>query len=873
MRTPELIATHGNTDFDAFAAMVAVRKLYPEAQISLGGAVNRNVREFQALHADVIPVIDPVDVDRESVRRLILVDTVHANRLGDLGDLCGREGVQVVAFDHHAHPDDLPEYLDPSALVSSTDGSLVTLLVRIIAERGIPVTPFEATVFALGIHEDTGSLTFATTTTRDAEALAYCMRAGADTGLLEKWLTTALTPAQRVTLAAALETAVELPVTEATVLVSALRKDLYVEGVSVVAHRVMDLTGADAYFLLVEMEGRVFVTARSRGGRVDVAAALRPVGGGGHASAASAVVKDRGLDNVAAAVSAAVPAAVAPTRVARDAVQDGPPVMAHTALVDEAALVCRRDALGGVGVVRDGELVGRVALADLERASAHGLGHAPVKAVMTGRVPLVWAETALDRVALRLAQDEVGWLPVVADRPAEEVVDAVTLASLLGIVSRRAVAGAPAPEPAAPPTVNLAGPLAELGLDELFRQVQAVAAGVRGCYLVGGAVRDLLLGEPGFDVDLAVEGDGIAFATELAARLKGHVRPHAKFGTAVVVADTPSGRLKVDVASTRAESYAYPGALPKVEHASIRSDLARRDFSINAMAVSLKPETFGDLYDFFGGREDLLARRIVVLHNLSFIEDPTRILRAIRYESRYGLRMDEHTLNLARACCAMDLIGDLSSARLRDELVSLLDEEKVDFALRRAEELGVWPAVHGRLRADERTRALVRRGDDLRRLHHLEAEVPSWRFRLVWLLRDLTPEEITAWATRMRLRAHDAAVVARAQVVARRLVDRVARGPSEAELYDLAAAEPLEAVLAAMALDPSGIAADRLAHFVDVARHVRLEIRGDDLLELGFSPGPRLGEVLRSILHLKLNGVVTGRADELEAAAQMREPA
>ena len=204
MRTPELIATHSNTDFDAFAAMVAAHKLYPEAQISLGGAVNRNVREFQALHADAIPVIDPADVDRDSVRRLVLVDTVHANRLGDLGDLCGREGVQVVAFDHHAHPGDLPEYLDADALVSSNDGSLVTLLVRIIAERGIPVTPFEATVFALGIHEDTGSLTFATTTTRDAEALAYCMRAGADTELLEKWLTNALTPAQRVTLAAAL---------------------------------------------------------------------------------------------------------------------------------------------------------------------------------------------------------------------------------------------------------------------------------------------------------------------------------------------------------------------------------------------------------------------------------------------------------------------------------------------------------------------------------------------------------------------------------------------------------------------------------------------------------------------------------------------
>ena len=287
------------------------------------------------------------------------------------------------------------------------------------------------------------------------------------------------------------------------------------------------------------------------------------------------------------------------------------------------------------------------------------------------------------------------------------------------------MAGAPQREPAAPVTANLAGLLGELGLDDLLRHVQAVAAGVRGCYLVGGAVRDLLLREPGFDVDLAVEGDGIAFATELAARLKGHVRPHEKFGTAVVVSEGAAGRLRVDVASTRAESYEYPGALPKVEHAGIRSDLARRDFSINAMAVSLKPETFGDLFDYFGGREDLDARRIVVLHNLSFIEDPTRILRAIRYESRYGLRMDGHTLNLARACCAMDLVGDLSSARLRDELVSLLDEEKVDFALRRAEELGVWPAIHGRLRVDADTRRLVRRADGLRDAHRLEDEAAA----------------------------------------------------------------------------------------------------------------------------------------------------
>jgi tRNA nucleotidyltransferase (CCA-adding enzyme) len=830
--------------------------------------VNRNVREFQALYADLIPVVDPGDVERDSVRRLILVDTVHANRLGDLGDLCGREGVQIVAFDHHTHEGDLPAFIPPDNLVTSSDGALVTLLVRIVAERGIPITPFEATVFALGIHEDTGSLTFSTTTPADAEALALCMLRGADTALLEKWLANALSAAQRRTLAAALEAAEELPVAAATVLLSALRQDLYVEGVSVVAHRVMDLTGCDAYFLLVAMENRVFVTARSRGGRLDVAKALAVVGGGGHSAAASAVIKDRPLDEVAAAVAAAVPAAIVAVRTVRDVLVPLPPPVELSTSIDEAALQCRREGLGGVVVTDAGRLVGKVALVDLERAAAHGLGHAPVKAVMTSRVTVIAADTPLEHAAARIAQEEIGWAPVARDASAAQIAGG----DLLGAVTRRAVAGdVGAPEPPAPVVANLAGPLGELGLDGLLRQIQAVAAGVRGVYLVGGAVRDLLLGEPGFDVDIAVEGDGIALAGDLAARLKGHVRPHEKFGTAVVVADDAAGgRQRVDVASTRSESYAYPAALPKVEHAGIRSDLARRDFTINAMAVSLKPETYGDLLDYYGGMTDLAARRIVVLHNLSFIEDPTRVLRAIRYENRYGLRMDEHTFNLARACCAMDLVGDLSSARLRDELIALLEEERVDFSLRRMEELGLTPSIHGRLRAGATTRDLVHRGDRARAARHLEGEMPRWRLRLVWMLRDLEPEEIAMWAERMRIRRHDSEVLERALVVGRRLVDRVARGPSEADLYEFARGEPLEAVLAAVALDETGIAAERLGGFLEVTRHVKLAIGGEDLLALGFDASPELGEVLRSVLHLRLNGVVRSRDEELAAAARLR---
>jgi len=234
-----------------------------------------------------------------------------------------------------------------------------------------------------------------------------------------------------------------------------------------------------------------------------------------------------------------------------------------------------------------------------------------------------------------------------------------------------------------------------------------VAAAYRGAYLVGGAVRDLLLDEGVSDIDIAVEGDGIEFARELAARLGGRVRTHQKFQTAVIVVERAVGEagapLRVDVASTRTEFYDYPAALPKVEHATIRGDLARRDFSINAMAVSLNPRDFG--------RPARLLRRpprpARAAHQGApqpeLHEDPTRIFRAVRYEDRYGFRMDRHTLALARACSEMDLIGDLSSARLRDELVLLLDEPRISFTLGRLRELGLQHALHPRLALDDRS--------------------------------------------------------------------------------------------------------------------------------------------------------------------------
>jgi tRNA nucleotidyltransferase (CCA-adding enzyme) len=874
MSAIELIATHSNTDFDGFAAMVAAHKLYPEARMVLSGAVNRNVREFRTLFADEIPCSDAAAIDLAAVRRLILVETFHANRLGELGPLTERPDVEILVFDHHRPEGAVPAFIDPANVVTSDDGSLVTLMLRIIAERGLEVTPLEATVFALGIHEDTGSLTFPTTTVRDVEALAFCMRQGANQRVIERFLHNPLSAPQRELLLRVLERARPVAAGGLDVLVAALRGAEYIEGVSLVVHKAMDVANCDALVLLVEMEQRVFVTARSRVAALDVGALLKALGGGGHAAAASAIVKGAPLATVRRRVVAALRRARTAAPTAATLMSQPVHWVSIDATVDEARVICERYGYGGLSVADGEHLVGAVSRRDLDRAVRHRLGHAPVKAVMLSTTLTLPAATPIDEVTNVLARDPVGRVPVVVDAASGpvavgDVIGVVTRSDLLRALhaSDHADAGAAA--------ASLAPELAALGLDDVFAEVQAVAAAYRGVYLVGGAVRDLVLEERVSDVDIAVEGDGVAFARELGARLGGRVRAHEKFQTAVVVVERGAGGgrepLRIDVASTRTEFYDYPAALPKVEYATIRGDLARRDFSINAMAVSLNPRDFGGLLDFFGGLDDLRDKRIRVLHNLSFIEDPTRIYRAVRYENRYGFRMDRHTLALARACAEMDLIGDLSSARLRDELVLLLGEPRIAFTLRRLKELGLQHALHPRLALDETSAELVAVVDAARRRCELAADVPLWRPRLVVTLRDLEPEELGEWVERMKFRRADARVLVRSWLVGARLARRLARAIPESDLHEIVRGEPLEALLVAMAVSGGGAPVERLERYLRRSRKVRLAVNGRDLLALGYRESADLGEVLRSLLHLKLDGVIAGRREELAAARRLLE--
>jgi tRNA nucleotidyltransferase (CCA-adding enzyme) len=844
-----VVATHTNTDFDAFASMLAACRLYPGAIACVSGSLNRNVREFYRLHADDLHVVDVSRLELDAIRRLIVVETIHASRLGELEPVALDAHVEKIVFDHHAG--ELPDWVSPTNVVISEDGALATTLVGILAERELEVTPLEATALALGIHEDTGSLTYPSATQRDAEALAWCVRHGARQDLLATFLHTPLGEDERELLGELIERATPHDVSGIQVLVAAVSWPTYVEGVSNLAHKLVDLTDCQALLLLVEMDQRVFCVARSRTPDFDAGTAAAALGGGGHPQAASAIFRGS-LEEAHALLLEALPTAIRQPLLARDVMSRPVRSVDPDETVARAMVICQRHGQSGILVTKDEHLVGAVDREDLDKAIGHGLSHAPVRGIMSGRVPTADENTPLAELQRLLGASAEGRVAVLSESKVTGVVARSDLLRALGV-------GAEDGQTAAE---TVAGRLTELDrLQPAFEAISAAAEDFEGVYLVGGTVRDILLGERSFDVDIAVEGDAIAFARVLAGELGGRVRPHDKFGTAVVLYGDGE---RVDVVTARTEFYDAPAALPTVEHATIREDLFRRDFTVNAMAVSLKGDDFGRLVDPFGGRRDLEARTVRVLHNLSFIDDPTRIFRAIRYENRYGFAMDEHTVRLARGCIEMGLVGDLSSARLRDELVALLEEGEIGHSILRLGELGAGRAIHPHLAADDEGTRLLARARELAASYGLG--IPAWRIGLAVLARRLPPDEVYEWLGRLKVRRRDAEHIASAITVAPLLVERL-RSAEVTPAEVVALADPYAPDAPLLALTLADVPA--LRRYFDELRDVHLEVSGADLAELGLDESPRVGEVLAELRRRKLNGELDGRESELAAARKL----
>ncbi|MEW6143259.1 MAG: CCA tRNA nucleotidyltransferase [Chloroflexota bacterium] len=369
-------------------------------------------------------------------------------------------------------------------------------------------------------------------------------------------------------------------------------------------------------------------------------------------------------------------------------------------------------------------------------------------------------------------------------------------------------------------------------------------------YLVGGIVRDLLLGRSNLDIDLTVEGDALALAQSLAHNTDARLTSHRHFGTA---------RLKypgfiLDMAMARKEMYPHPGALPTVRSGGIKEDLFRRDFTVNAMAVSLNPDSYGALIDPYGGKSDLEAGAIRVLHPGSFIDDATRIWRAIRYEQRLGFHIERTTLRQLRRSLAM--LDTISADRLRREFERALDEETPDKVLRRAWRLGVLQKLHPSLRADRWLSTKYR-------LARNTAVPPLLRtIYTALLVSRLNPGECEAFLSRLNFPSHTARIVR--DTVRLRQLSIELRAPrlKPSRIYKLVNDYDGVAVNIAALATNSSTERNRLRLYLDRLRHIQVSLGGRDLQMLGVPAGPPVGLVLRKLLTARLDGKLKSRKDE-----------
>ena len=698
----DIITTHVNTDLDALASMVAAQKLYPEALLVMPDKLAPEVEEFLSLYKDVLNTCTLKEINLAQVNRVILVDTRRPRWSDKLDALLNRPEIEIHIYDHHP-----PAEGDFRGTVEVFEpvGATTTILVERIKKEKIPLTALEATILALGIYCDTGSLTFNGTTSFDASVVAFLLAQGANLNVVKGFLSRPLSREQKALLRTLLFSAEYHQLAGCRILIAKAEVKKFIADLAVLTHLILDIEHCEAVFTIVAMKDRIYLVGRSNVPQINAGEIITFFGGGGHPTAASAIIKEDTVNQLAVKLFSVIKEKIRPSLTAADIMSSPVKTITPETTIKEAGGLMLRYGHTGFPVVAEDRLTGVISRRDIEKANYHGLGHAKVKGFMGTHVIWVPPDLPVSQVQQIMTAHDIGRVPVVVnDRVIGIISRSDILRTLHGEENRRYANENTGKEACAPKANPIQIPCRRPNIKALMHQNLnpdildlLVKAGEIGAamgyqvYVAGGTVRDILLGLINLDVDLVIEGDGIAFARALADLLKaGYVRTHQKFGTAEII--LPAGN-KIDVATARLEFYAHPAALPQVERASLHQDLYRRDFTINAMAVALSSKNFGELIDYFGGQDDLKQGLIRVLYNLSFIEDPTRILRAVRFEKRYNFQIESQTLRFLQEAVQRQMILQVSSERLLTELKQILKEDKANQMLIRLNELNICPQV------------------------------------------------------------------------------------------------------------------------------------------------------------------------------------
>ncbi|MFN3534415.1 MAG: CBS domain-containing protein, partial [Desulfatiglandales bacterium] len=854
-RTEDIIVTHTNADLDALGSMIAARKLYPDAALVFPGGQEKNIKDFFISSAGYFfNFKKPRQIDLNKVKRLIVVDTRQRSRIGLFSELVGVPGVEIHIYDHHPPSED-----DIEGDVSHISylGSNTALMCQILREKGITPTPVEATIMCLGIHEDTGSFTFSSTTAQDYIQAGWLAQHGADQNVISDLLSRDLSSEQVSLLNQLLENGTRHLINGHEVLITRLAKETYVPDFAILVHKLMEMENAKVIFAIAQMEDKVYIVARSKKPEVDVSKIVRHFGGGGHPYAASATVKDMPLTQVEAELLNTLHLEVRNAVTAKD-IMSAPPIwISEDQTLHTASQMLNRYNINVLLVMGEGRLKGYLTRQIIEKAIYFGLEEAKVQDYMNVESVSVKPNTPLKEIQDLVVKGKYRIIPVMEG---EEVVGVITRTDILQILLGDEAYREPLSKDSSGllPSKSMLSILREGLPDRVLERLSTIGkvADEMGynAYLVGGVVRDLILKRPNWDLDVVVEGDGIELANQVGKRLGARVRPHKKFGTAIMIFED---NLRIDFATARIEYYNAPGAPPIVETSCLKRDMYRRDFTINTLAVKLNQKHFGTLIDYYGGLKDIKEKTIRVLHNLSFVEDPTRILRAIRFEQRFGFKIGKLTLSLLKTAVRQNLLAEASGHRIFHEFILMLQEESPEILIERLFELNILPQIMGyNIQFDTKLKELSQRITQVVgwfKLLYLDEPFEAWRVYLYGLLDRMDQEQLLSFQKRMGMfDKRSKRMVDQAQKVSPLLKELNMFRGNNFQLKAILKEYDTEFLLFLMAKTGSEKVRKEISSYFTKLKDIKTFIRGKDLLEMGLKPGPIVGEVLERVLEARL---------------------
>jgi len=874
-----VITTHINADFDAMASLLAAQKLYPGAVVVFPGSQEKNLRNF-FINSMVylFNMTDIKDIDFSRVKKLVLVDTRQAKRIGKMAALLNQPDIEIHIYDHHPPA---PNDIEGHYVVHELTGANVTLLVEKIRKKRLPISADEATILGLGVYEDTGSFTFPSTTERDLKTAAWLLSKGANLNIITDLITREITPEQVTVLNDLIQRTIRHHIHGIDIAVTSVTTPHYMPDFAFLVHKMMRMENIDAIFAIARMDNKIHIVARSRVPEVNAGLVLTDFGGGGHANAAAASVKNKTLAQTEHELVDALYTTVRHRRRASD-VMSAPPICIDSHLTcGQAAELVNRYSINALLVTQTDRnqknLLGYITRQVIEKALYHHLSMVSVSDYMTTDIAQVTPDAELDEIQEKIIENKQRILPVVGP---SGIMGVITRTDLLNLLVRSQNQKNDRLNGQRTHTVHVRTRVILKFMRErlstrLIELLQSIGSSAEAlgynAYVIGGFVRDLFLYHPNEDIDVVIEGDGIAFARQFSKETQTRIHTHEKFGTAVVI--FPDG-FKIDIASARMEYYEFPAALPTVEMSSLKLDLFRRDFTINTLCIQLNPNKFGTLIDFFTAQKDLKEKTVRVLHNLSFVEDPTRAFRAIRFEQRFGFTIGKLTVNLIHNAVRMDFFKRLSGKRVFSELRQILKEENPTPAIVRLNDFDLLKVIHPSI---ELTDSLVNLFTSTKKviawydLLFMEESYMKWAVYFMGLVHSCDMATTMDICRQFELTPRLKTIFGKERFAAKKSLLALERNTRiyNSAIYRELAPFRIEIVLYMMAAARTESVRKAISHFCVHLRFVEPLLKGKDLRALGLPPGPSYRKILDAIQDQKLNGHLETREDELVFARRL----